>query len=257
MRIVNTRPAERAEQLSRDLRGLGYQVYALPLLALHPLPLDAKLEQQFIAFLSAHIVVAVSPIAVELGMRYYQTLGYDVKQLQNKQWIAVGKTTQNALLSYGIDSLCPVIETSEGMLQLSVFKQCQQQTIAFWRGIGGRTLMMEQLRQQGCHTINMLLYHRQIPEYTCQSLTQLFTFLPATILISSEESWNNWLSLCQGRLSGRIEMANNIYVVLGERVTAVVRSYFIQHNMAGVVLTVTHLDAGLIHQQLQQCLNHE
>lgn len=252
MWIINTRPSERAASLSHELRQLGFQVTELPLLVLQPLELDEALKQQFMAFLNADMVVVVSPIAVQLGMQYSQELGFSFEQLRQKQWIAVGQSTQNALLDYGLQSLCPAIETSEGMLQLPLLDECKGQVVAFWRGIGGRTLMMDQLQRRDCQIINMLLYRRQLPVYSIQDLTQVFTVLPAIILISSEESWKNWLFLCQRNQTIFERLHNNIYVVLGDRVTQVMQNYFAHHDLEVSIVTVHHLNASMIHQQLQQ-----
>ncbi|TXJ07347.1 MAG: uroporphyrinogen-III synthase [Acinetobacter sp.] len=256
MRIVNTRPRERAAKLSSELIALGYQVQELPLLELCALPLDEILIQQFRALQHADMIVVVSPIAVQLGMQYYQQLGYVSTLLQQKHWIAVGKSTQHMLLQYGIQSVCPVIETSEGMLQLPILQDCRQQTVAFWRGIGGRTLMMQQLQQQGCHILNMLLYTRRQPT-TPNDVQEQLAYLPASILLSSEESWNNWLKLAMQYPLLQQQLAQQIYLVLGERVSQVVRDYFSTQATKVTILTLTDLTAQTIHQQLQQYQVHE
>ena len=48
------------------------------------------------------------------------------------QWIAVGETTAQALATYGISAEVPLVETSEGMLQLPMLKSMNAGTcIAF------------------------------------------------------------------------------------------------------------------------------
>ncbi|MFU8925309.1 uroporphyrinogen-III synthase [Acinetobacter puyangensis] len=257
MQIFNTRPQARAQPLNQALQALGYEVFELPLLALKPLPLDAALRSQFQAFCSADIVVVVSHIAAQLGVQYYRELGLDMALLQQKKWIAVGRSTQLALQEYALHSECPKVETSEGMLQLEVLHHLQDKTIAFWRGIGGRTLMMQHLQKQGCHIQNILLYSRQCPQYNPVELAIKFSHLPAIILISSEESWKNWLLLCQDFIQAQKALGQNIYIVLGDRVTQVLQHYFCDHNVVATILTVHHLDAHTIHQRLQQHMGYE
>lgn len=259
MWIINTRPEERASAMTVALQRLGYNVLALPLLKLQALPLDAQLRNQFAEFLRADTVVVVSSIAAQLGIQHSQSLGYSLADIQQKNWIAVGQATQRTLQNFAIESICPAVENSEGMLQLPVLQQIRQQKIAFWRGIGGRTFMMEQLKQQGCDVLNMLLYHRQTPSYDQQTLTQVLTHLPAIVLISSEESWKNWLKLSLQFEQLAQTLAKQIYVVLGARVSQTIQNYFEQDGQGnGVqVLTLEQLSADAIHQRLQQYNEHE
>ena len=279
--LINTRPAERANALSKDLQALGYSVYELPLLSLEAIALDAELHAQFAQFKDAEIVVVVSPIAVELGMQYASQCNISLAELQKKQWIAVGQSTQKALAKYKIDSQCPTVETSEGMLQLPILKEiiaeqspsnaqqhAQSLNIAFWRGIGGRTLMMDELIAQGCTVLNILLYRRAMPNYTIEGLKQLAQQLPATILISSEQSWKNWqqltTQLVEHAIVSKDIFSENQYVVLGDRVSQVLRDdlfpdYRLQDNLvdSAQILTVQHLQANEIDSVVQNRNNVE
>ena len=261
--LINTRPTERATVLTDALQGLGYAVYELPLLSLEPMALDAELKAQFAQFIQATIVVVVSPIAVELGMQYASQCDISLTELQTKQWIAVGRSTQLALSKHQIDSICPTVETSEGMLQLPILndlisaqsstsRDTKNVTIAFWRGMGGRTLMMDTLMAQGCHVLNMLLYHRAMPNYSIDDLKPLAQQLPATILISSEQSWKNWQQLMSQLLAQQLlhqdQLSQNQYVVLGERVSQVLRDALPDLKR---IMTVQHLQANEIDSVVQ------
>ena len=267
--LINTRPAERANALSKALQALGYSVYELPLLSLEPIAFNAELEAQFVQFKHAEIVVVVSPIAVELGMQYASQCNILLAELQKKQWIAVGQSTQKALAKYKIDSQCPTVETSEGMLQLPILNDLisaqssnSQHTksvrIAFWRGIGGRTLMMDELIAQGCTVLNILLYRRAMPNYTVDDLKQLAQQLPATVLVSSEQSWRNWQQLNSQMVEHAIarpnDFLNNQYVVLGARVSRV-----LQRDLSGLgkIFTVQHLTANEIDSVIQNRNNNK
>ncbi|MEC8886670.1 MAG: uroporphyrinogen-III synthase [Pseudomonadota bacterium] len=279
--LINTRPVERATALSESLQALGYSVYELPLLSLEAIALDAELHAQFAQFKDAEIVVVVSPIAVELGMHYASQCNISLAELQKKKWIAVGQSTQKTLSKYKIDSQCPTVETSEGMLQLPILKEliaeqspsnaqqyAQSLIIAFWRGIGGRTLMMDELIAQGCTVLNILLYRRAMPNYTIEGLKQLAQQLPATILISSEQSWKNWqqltTQLVEHAIVSKDIFSENQYVVLGDRVSQVLRDdlfpdYRLQDNLvdSAQILTVQHLQANEIDSVVQNRNNVE
>ena len=85
--------------------------------------------------------MVVSPAAADIGMQYLQQSGISLNDLRQLQWIAVGQTTAEHLKHYGISSQVPKLETSEGMLELDVFRQFNDlHSVAFWRGEGGATL---------------------------------------------------------------------------------------------------------------------
>lgn len=251
MQILNTRPADRAQPLTQALQQLGHQVYGLPLLELVARPLDAELKQLYQQLLAAECVVVVSPIAAELGVQYAQQCGLSIAQLQQLNWIAVGHATQKKLHQWGLASHCPEVENSEGMLALDFFKNCHQQTVAFWRGIGGRTFMMQQLSAQGCSVLNMLLYCRQMPDISLATL-QAFGLQQCAVLITSEASWNNWLQLWPQDVSLQPDFNNFHYIVLGQRVTQVVKQDLQALGHAAQVAELEQLSAWHINQSLQQ-----
>lgn len=246
MQFVNTRPSNRAKPLTLALQQAGYEVLEAPLLMLEALDRSLLLEQQYVDFEQAEYVVVVSPTAAELGLKHYFALGYSEQLLLSKTWIAVGRATQQYLAKYQINSLVPDVETSEGMLNLSIFQQMNAVKIAFWRGIGGRTFMMEQLSQQGCTVINMLLYQRGLPHQSEMLFQQVEN--NAVILISSEESWNNWCTLA---IKYQKQLMQYHYIVLGERVSQVLQQYF--YNSKSIrITTIYDLTAFTIIHQLKQ-----
>src|SRR5690606_13055938 len=137
-------------------------------------------------------------------MDYLKHAGISLDELRHIQWIAVGETTAQALATYGIAAEIPLVETSEGMLQLPMLKSMNAGTcIAFWRGEGGRPFMMDQLKQQGMHILNFILYERRCPLLTQQNLSNILPLLEQqqhyAMVVSSEASWLNWIKLMQGQ----------------------------------------------------------
>lgn len=270
MILINTRPHQNNQALSHALQQHGQSVYDFPVLQLDALPFSDELTQQFQQFLNADIVVAVSPIAVQIGMQYSQQyFGQNyLAILQQKQWIAVGKATQNHLKHYHIHSQCPQLETSEGMLDLPILQTLNiagstKPIIAIWRGIGGRTFLMQQLQQYGCLTVNMRLYQRVLPHYSASQLQQLSTHLPAWVLISSEQSWHNWKTLrnqCpdaenKTELDKLTLLWQNSYLILGERVSQIVNAECTQypqaHDLTSCRITITDLQHDTLLKAMQ------
>ncbi|OTG81122.1 uroporphyrinogen-III synthase [Acinetobacter sp. ANC 4648] len=226
MQFINTRPADRAQALTECLVRSGIQVVDLPLLELKAFPYTEKLQQLYAQLLETQIIVVVSPTAVNIGMQYLQQSGVLQSQLDHIQWIAVGQTTAQSLEIYGIQSLIPAVESSEGMLSLPIFQDLPHlKKIAFWRGEGGRQFMMQHCLDHHIEVLNFLLYERYCPESTEAKFSQLvatFSKNPQIywMCVSSEASWKNWLSLCREH---PCLLQSCHYLVLGERLYQVLQ----------------------------------
>ena len=116
----------------------------MPLLELLPRAWSHDLERLYQQLVYTQVIVVVIPSAVQFGMAHLLQSGLTVSDLQHIQWIAVGQKTAQALAEYGLDSVVPEVERSEGMLQLPVLQNlASDASIAFWRGEGGRQFMMD------------------------------------------------------------------------------------------------------------------
>lgn len=243
MLFLNTRPTDRADALTQTLQAENIDVIALPLLELQALPYSAQLADQFKQLLNVDVIVVVSPMAVDVGMRYLKQAHVQLQQLAHIRWIAVGETTARCLQQYGIQSLVPSVETSEGMLQIAELKALQSDAhIAFWRGIGGRQFMMEQLANAGHQILNMLLYQRGCPIDThlefAQHIDRIQHTKDVVTLITSEASWLNWLMLTD---QFQAQMRHIEYWVLGERLAAVLKQYAQMHQIMLKIHQVDYL----------------
>ena len=254
MLFLNTRPPDRAEPLTRQLEAAQIQVVELPLLELVEQPYSKQLANLYLQLPQVQVIVAVSPTAVHIGMHYLKYSGLLLKDLLHIQWVAVGKATEQALLTYGIQSHVPQVETSEGMLALPVLEHLQQGTrIAFWRGEGGRVFMMDHLTRLKMSVLNFVLYTRQCP-YVAQEVLRnsRYRFEQASyfsVLISSEASWLNWLDLVE---SCPEVLQKAYYLVLGSRLAAIVGDYRKKHHAFFTVIEINDLHQETILQQLMQ-----
>lgn len=256
MLFINTRPQDRASQLTHALIESNYQVEELPLLELIAAPFSLELQQLYKQLHQVQIIVVVSPTAVEIGMRYLKQAGLELDKLQYIQWIAVGKTTARTLAKFGIKCHVPELETSEGMLALPQLVQPNKITsVAFWRGLGGRQFMMQQLQQQGLNILNFVLYQRQCPEPSQLKfpiLAQKYQKQPAiAILISSEASWRYWQQLLQ-QYPIQTEW---VYLVLGARLTQLLKNAQLQFSGTMHILKLESLSSTEIITRLGRWQN--
>lgn len=220
MLFINTRPLDRGRALTQRLLEAGYNVIDMPLLVLKPHPFDIQLHDLFQRLNQVQVIVVVSPTAVDVGMQYLKEAKIDIAQLAQVQWVAVGQSTAQRLLTYGISSHQPEVETSEGMLSLPLFKKKNNlEKVAFWRGEGGRQFMMQQCVAQQIEVLNFVLYERECPNSTRRNIGEIRQKIqqydpPHWVCISSEASWKNWLQLFQDQ-PDIIQSCR--YLVLGER----------------------------------------
>jgi uroporphyrinogen-III synthase len=252
MLFVNTRPSDRAAALSAALSQQGIAVFELPLLELQALNYDAKLAQLFAQLTSAQVIVVVSPTAVEIGMHYLKQSGIHLADLTQLQWVAVGLKTAELLATYGIQALVPQVETSEGMLQLPCLKQLGLGSkIAFWRGEGGRQFMMQQLQDTGMQILNFVLYQRQCPAQSINLIPLLLDKIRQhrhySVLISSEASWLNWLTLLEQHPD---VMQHAQYLVLGSRLAELLSHYKNQQQHDFNIIELLALQPATILAQL-------
>ena len=252
MLFINTRPQDRAEELSHALRLAHIDVVDLPLLELLPQAWSEDLSALYRQLPDAQVIVVVSPTAVQIGMAYLKQSGITLNQLKHIQWIAVGDRTAQALAQYGISAEVPKVETSEGMLQLPVLQTLNSgQCLAFWRGEGGRMFMMDQLKQQGMRILNFVLYQRRCPVFPQQDLANIFSLLEKqkqyAMVVSSEAGWLNWIQLMRHQ---KHLIAKGYYLVLGERLYQVVSNYKKNQATCFNITRLTDLKTDSILQKL-------
>ncbi|OTG69401.1 uroporphyrinogen-III synthase [Acinetobacter sp. ANC 4470] len=252
MLFINTRPQTRAENLSHALRMAQVEVLDLPLLELVARPWSNTLSELYQRLPSTQLIVVVSPTAVEIGMDYLTKASLSLEAIQHIQWIAVGEATAQALALYGIVAKVPLVETSEGMLQLPILQALSAGTcIAFWRGEGGRLFMMDRLQQQGIDVLNFILYQRRCPVLTEQKIPHLLAKLAQEkqyyMVVSSEASWINWIDLVR---AGDEVVAKGHYLVLGERLYQVVSDYKKNHQACFNITRLSDLKTDSILQQI-------
>jgi uroporphyrinogen-III synthase len=254
MLFINTRPSDRAVALSTALSKQQVNVFELPLLELQALEYNSDLYFLYQQLAKSHVIVVVSPTAVEIGMQYLMQSGIAITDLCHVQWIAVGLKTAQALAGYGIQASIPEVETSEGMLQLPNLQNLAVGScIAFWRGEGGRQFMMQQLHAAGMQILNFVLYQRRCPVSASTSLDSLVTQIQQhknyTVLISSEASWCNWLELLQ-QYPKIVNQAR--YMVLGSRLTQLLTQYQHQQQAYFQIIEVFELTPNTIMAHLNR-----
>ena len=179
--LIVTRPVEQASELISHLAlvaGEQLNISHLPLLEIQP--------NQTADLTASHYdgAIFVSSNAVH---HFYQQHSPSLKQL-----VAVGEHTASSIADYSRDQVIyPQQMNAEGLLALPELDSIAQQHWLVVKGIGGRPIIAETLRQRGAIVTELEVYRRKLPNFTLQKqIKEIQTNAPVW-LISSAEALTN------------------------------------------------------------------
>jgi uroporphyrinogen-III synthase len=170
--IAVTRPPEQATKLTAAIIGAGGAVISFPLL-------DIKGLEDLSAFHAAVTplslfdwAVFISTNAVQHGMPLLQQAGIS----PSLKFAAIGPTTAASLQSYGVAEVLTPSERfdSEALLALPELQYMQGQRVLIVRGVGGRELLADTLKQRGADVVFGECYRRVNPQSSAQRLQQAY-----------------------------------------------------------------------------------
>lgn len=226
--IINTRPIERAAPLTAHLQASGFDVIAMPMLALQARAITIAEMGLMRAWLAGayQALVIVSPTAAERGLAMWQQLAEhssaqssslaqptnyneniatdSCKRLKApSQLIAVGTATakvlqQSQLASASYQVLQPTVANNEGMLAMPEIEQLQAgDKVLVWRGLGGRRLLVDTLQARGVHSDSIAWYERKMPNNALIVYREWLQHChkPSTkpiVIISSANAFEHW-----------------------------------------------------------------
>lgn len=154
LNVLITRPQPQGEKLQLKLQNLNINAVCQPLFdykSRATLQDLAKITQP----LTQPLLIFISVAAVEFAEKIKP-----LSQWSYRKIIAVGDATQKALKERNIDSLCPEIHTSEGILKLIDGDKLSQQDVLIIRGDGGRELLAQTLSRKGAKVCYLEAYQR-------------------------------------------------------------------------------------------------
>ncbi len=189
MRVLNPRPSRQALPLSQALGDAGYDVVALPLLAIEPLVLDAIARAQILALDRYDGVVFVSANAARYGVAAVSD--YWPQWPDPLPCVAVGVATAAVLEAEGLRVHIAAQEDSEGMLALPILQDVAGQRWLVCRGEDGRELLRTTLRERGAEVETLALYKRFLPDTARAEWAACYP-RPDAVLLSSAMIWRHW-----------------------------------------------------------------
>jgi uroporphyrinogen-III synthase len=194
--IVITRPVDQAQKLSNAIKQAGGTPWQFPLIAIAPLDdytlFERKIEHlqecDWLIFISSNAVHNAMPLIVAR----YPVLP------KNLKFAAIGPTTDGQLQSFGISkTLTPDLRfDSESLLALPEMQDVQGKKVMIVRGIGGRELMADTLKERGAEVEFAECYHRVNPQHDASFLDNLWENIQLdAIVVTSSEAMRNLLEM--------------------------------------------------------------
>lgn len=163
-RVLVTRPAHQADNLSRLIAERGGSAIRFPTLAIaamdDPCPIKntlARLDSfQWLVFISANAVT----------MHSYYIDGGKINCVKSTRIAAIGQATAQALALAGVpaDLLPESGYNSETLLAMPQMQQINGQNFLIVRGVGGREELATTLRSRGANVEYLNVYKRIIPD---------------------------------------------------------------------------------------------
>lgn len=186
--IVITRPLGQANRLSSLIQEAGGNVHLFPLLEIVPLTDYQKFDEKITQLNQVDWAIFISSNAVQNSLpRVIAKLGTVPGKLK---FAAIGPKTAADLAEFGIqNTLTPQDRfDSEALLALPEMQQVKNQKVLIFRGIGGREVLAETLKQRGAIVEFAESYQRINPQKDLNTLEELTKQhkLDAIVVTSSE-----------------------------------------------------------------------
>lgn len=175
LNVLLTRPQLQSASLVKAIKGKGGRVCEVPLIQIEAVT-DAEacevIKNRILSLDQYHAAIFISTNAARLGLEWIDAWWPQVPA--GLSAYAVGPGTARALQVLDWPVFCSDKGvTSEDLLALPGLQDIDGQRIALFRGVGGRELIAETLRERGATVDYIELYHRRTPDYGSDMLLRL------------------------------------------------------------------------------------
>ena len=202
--VLVTRPEGQGQALADKLLADGLDVLLFPTLKIQPKALTPT-EQQCVECLERYShVICVSANAAKMGVALLAD--YWPQWPVEQQWVAVGPATYDAMQGWGLaEVLLPTgASHSEGVLALDSLESLDDKKVLILRGVSGRELLADTLRERGAVVDYVELYERKVPEITQLGLPNklpewLYSDAKKVIVVTSGDGLKNLITMASGQ----------------------------------------------------------
>lgn len=215
-RILVTRPAAQAEELSRLIEAEGGEVLRFPSVVIADPENTSAIREVIRRLDEFHWAVFVSANAVQRGLHWILAQ----REMPPDLKIAVvGPATARALAGFGLHPhLCPDSGyNSEALLAMDELQCMKGKRVIIFRGRGGRELLPEALTARGAQVEYTEVYRRCLPSASvAASLRQSLASYPADVAVTTSRAVLE--NLCQLVGEALLEVLRaKLLIVIGSR----------------------------------------
>ncbi|HCU25299.1 MAG TPA: uroporphyrinogen-III C-methyltransferase [Deltaproteobacteria bacterium] len=238
-RILVTRAAEQASELSRRFAELGAEPVELPSLAIREPRSWQKVDRAIRRLGDYDWLIFTSLHGVDFFMQRLRSRGKNFRALAQVRIAAVGPMTARRLeaLGLGVD-LVPREHTSAALGRLLRKKKIQGQKILFPRAERGREEIVRMLRTAGAGLDVVTVYRSLRPRIAARQISALFARLPDALTFASAATAENFAAMLRRTSYWRSLKEVPAFVIgpvtrktvrrLGLKVAAMPRSYTLE-----------------------------
>jgi len=209
--VLVTRPREQAETLCQLIEASGGKAIRFPVIEITRLTKTTELP-------NFDMAIFISANAVRYALQLYPQLA----QLSPEIKIAaIGKATAAALKHFNIkvDLFPEAMFNSESLLSMPQLENIEGNTIALFKGEGGRGLLAKTLTRRGATVHELDVYRRDMPTIQSDDLIGVWSKNHVdVVIVTSEEGLNN-LDKMLGE-KGKELLRQTPLVVISERLQA-------------------------------------
>lgn len=249
--ILVTRPGEAGVALCNTLEKAGASVSLFPTIAFADPPSLSALIEGLSTLTEQDWIFFVSPQAVERFITYTDQYHLD-RRLLSARIAAIGDGTARVLEQAGMTPIVYPTEnaTSEGLLLLPEVSDMANKKVTIVKGVGGRTLLADELRVRGAQVQSLIVYQRVLPKIDAAALKIALNQKKIHVILST--SFDSVSHLCQlvGEASGvqRVPL-----VVMSERVRQLARALGFVTVYTNNVADQVEIEQFLIENKDQLC----
>lgn len=236
--VLVTRPAQQAAALAQAVQAAGGSAFVFPALEIEAVPTSA-LSEPLARLAEADSVIFISPNAAQYGMAALHSGGCALPAAA--QCFAVGPGTARALAEHGISGVVtPAGQDSEALLALPQLHDVAGKQVVIVRGVGGRSLLADTLRDRGAAVSYLECYRRVRPQADATALLACWQGGGIdAVTVTSAETLHNLAALLGD--TGRPLLLRTPLFAPHEKIAEAARHFGVAH-----VIATPGGDAGLV-----------
>ena len=175
LRVLVTRPRERADVFARKLEDLGATPVVLPTIALVP-PQDWSDVDRALRHLSSFDwVVFTSPAGVQFAMERLDALGLSNDELSERRIAVIGPSTARTLRTHGLEpDFMPSRFIADAIAEELSNSDVAGKAFLLLRADIAREDLRHQLIERGAHVDEVTAYRTEHRSFSPQEISQVF-----------------------------------------------------------------------------------